>query len=94
MLVLNLHPVLGSPHQSNSLVAKSQTANLHFVYEGLARRDVSRRCTLKRGKKKDISAQRHLDSHTHEDHDLNFQCLPLGKHRCTQGETASWLASY
>lgn len=45
-------------------------------------------------KKRDISTQRRPDSHTHEDHDLNFQCLPLGKHGCTQGEMASWLASY
>lgn len=44
------------------------------------------------GKKGDISTQRHPGSHTHRDHDLNFQHLPPGKHRCTQG--ASLLASY
>lgn len=44
--------------------------------------------------KRDISTQSHPDSHTHRDLDLNFQRLPPGKHRCTQGETASQLASY
>lgn len=48
--------------------------------------DISGRYKLKQRveKERDISTWRHLDSHTHRDRDLNFQCLPLGKHRCTQ----------